>query len=122
MVLNARQNAISRHMKNPFRTKQEHKTMIRHGFRFSILSAVMGAAVMVAPGVGTAASPAMKMHDMQGMEHMDDMEGMDGMPGMTHHRAPTPHRSHPVRATATEQNRHPPATGPLGMPEAVRER
>ncbi|MCE2577738.1 hypothetical protein [Gluconacetobacter entanii] len=104
--------------------------MNRTGLWLSAMPALMAAVLMPVMDAQAAPAPAMQMHDMQGMENMD---GMENMPGMTPHRTATPALHHDATAPVTGRHGHPrttrgeavtppPSTGPLGMPEAVRER
>lgn len=91
----------------------------------------MAAASVCGATVATAApDPAMQM---SGMQDMSDMQGMDDMPGMKHNSpkktAPDRHQhsAHAMtkegaKPSHAERPTTPAATGPLGMPEAVRER
>lgn len=103
--------------------------MTHTGFWSFTMPAFLAACLMLAPGARAAPDPAMEMHDMQGMENMDDMENM---PSMRPHHAMSPAPRHAATSSMTARHGHPPAgqdavapspaTGPRGMPEAVRER
>ncbi|PYD75536.1 hypothetical protein [Novacetimonas pomaceti] len=95
------------------------------------LSVCTAATLICGATVATAApDPAMQMPGMQDMSGMQDMDNMDDMPGMKHNpskKTTAGRHQRPGHAMSKEEDKpghaeKPAATGPLGMPEAVRER